>query len=145
MGNKKSRGYIIVAVVGFVLFILGLALAISSAEPQGIVQALPFALLGIGVGAFCGGLSGVLGNRIMAKNPKLAKQKEIEVNDERNITIVNMAKAKVFDYTWFLFAAIIIFLALMQVGVWVILVLAVAFLSKIFLFICLLNKYHKEM
>jgi hypothetical protein len=145
MNNKKSTGYIITAIIGCILAALGVGLAILYTEPEGIMRGLPFALIGVGLGAFGGGLGGALSNRILRKNPSLAKQKEIEVNDERNITIANRAKAKVFDFTSLLFAALLIFLAVMQVQSIIVIIFAVLYVLRFILFIYLLNKYHKEM
>ena len=49
------------------------------------------------------------------------------------------------DFTWLLSAALIIFLAVMQVELVITLVFVAAFLVRIALFIYFLNKYHKEM
>jgi len=145
MNNKKSAGYIVVTIIGCIFVISGVVLAIVYTEPEGIMQALPFALMGIGLGAFGGGLGGALSIRTLKRNPSLAKQKEIDVSDERNIFIANKAKAKVFDFTWYLFAALIIFLAVMQVELIITLVFIAAFFLRIILFVYFLNKYHKEM
>jgi len=145
MNNKNPIIGILFTIIGFIVLALGVLLLITNTNPQGIIQALPFTLLGVGVGAFFGGLSGVLGNRILKNNPDLAKQKEIEVNDERNNAIANKAKARTFDLTWPIFVALIIFITLMQVEAIVILVFVGVFVLMVFLFLFFLIKYNKEM
>ena len=145
MNNKNTGGYIVLAIVGLLLVLSGVMLIILYSEPEGIMRALPFALIGIGLGAIGGSLGGILSIRAMKRNPKLAIQMEIEKSDERNVAISNKAKAKTFDFTWLLFAALIIFLAVMQIELFIVLVAIGAFVVKIFVFIFLLNKYHKEM
>ncbi len=145
MNNKESTGHVIMIVVGAILFGTGVVLAILFTEPQGIMKALPFICIGVGLGVLGGGIGGAVGSRLLLKNPSLAKQKEIETKDERNITIANKAKAKAFSYTLILFSALVIFLALVQVEAYIIFVVVGAYLSVILVFICFLTKYHKEM
>lgn len=145
MNGKILRGYIFLAVAGALLLAAGVGLMILFAEPQGMMKTLPFVCLGVGAGALSGGIGGAVGSRLMRKNPDMAKQKEIAVKDERNIAIANKAKAKAFHYTWMLFPCLLLFLAMMQVNLAVILVFVAAYLSVIILFIYLFNKYDKEM
>jgi len=145
MKYQKSTGYTIACISGVILIIAGILLAIFYTVPYGVMPALPFALGGVGLGAFGGGLSGVISVCIMKKDPGLAKQVEIEENDERNITIENKAKAKTDTLISMLLWALIIFLAVMQVQLFIILVfVGVAFL-RMFVLFYLLNRYRKEM
>jgi len=145
MNEQKIYRYIITCVFGAVLIIAGIMLAIFYTAPQGEMQALPFVLVGVGFGISGGGLSFVLSARIMKKDPKIAKQIQVEENDERNITIEHKARAKTDAFVSMLLWALIIFLAVMQVQLAVILVfLGAAFLRMIVLFYWL-NKYRKEM
>jgi len=109
------------------------------------MQALPFTLVGIGLGVFGGGLGGALSVRIMKKDPNMAKQIQIEENDERTITIDRKAKAGTYGFTSMLLAALIILLAVMQVQPLIIFVFIGAFFLRILMFIYLFNKYQKEM
>ena len=145
MNSKKFKGCVILAVAGIVAFIAGVTLAIIFSDTQGIMQGLPFALIGIGLVSFGGGLGGALSYRTLKTNPNLAKQKEIEVNDERNIEISCLSKARTWEFTTYLFAALIIFLAVMQVELIVTLVFVIAFFVRLGVFVYFLNKYHKEM
>ena len=143
--NKKFTPYIAAIMLGSIVAAIGTALAITQTDPQGIMQGLPFALIGIGLGAFGGGMGGAISTRTLDKNRHLAKQKAIEINDERNIKIATISKAKTFEITTYLFGALIIFLALMQVALVVIIVFIAAFFLRMWIFLFYLNKFHKEM
>jgi len=145
MKSEKSTGYIIACVIGAALTMTGILLAVFYTVPQGVMQALPFVLMGIGLGAFGGGLGGALSIRILKKDTKMAKQYQNEVNDERNIAIENKAKAKTDTFTSMLLWALIIVLAAMQVQLSVILIFIGAAFLRIFVLFYLLRKYHKEM
>ncbi len=145
MNNKKTKGYVFLMIIGAILFTAGVVLAIRFTEPQGIMKTLPFICIGVGAGALGGGLGGAATSYLMRKNPSMAKQKEINAKDERNIAIANKAKAKLFNYTLMLFSVLLLFLALIQVELFVILVFVGAYLSIIVLFIYFINKYSKEM
>ena len=145
MINKKIKGHYILPAVGFVLFVTGIVLVILCSESQGIMKTLPFICLGIGAGFCGGGLGGVVSYRKMKKNPSLAKQKEIDTKDERNITITNKAKAMAYNITLLIFAVLIMFLAMVQVEMYITLVFTGAYVIVIFLYIYFFNKYYKEM
>ena len=145
MINKKSRGNYIIAVVGFILFITGIILIILFSESEGIMKTFPSICLGIGAGLCSGGLGGAISFRKIQKNPNLAKQKEIDAKDERNIAITNKAKAMAYNFTLLIFSAIVVFLALVQVEIYITLVLTGAYLLVIFLYIYFFNKFSKEM
>lgn len=145
MIDKKIRGHYILAAVGVILFIAGIVLVILFSESRGIMKTLPSICLGIGAGFCGGGFSGVIRCRQMQKNPQLAKQAEIDTKDERNIAIANKAKAATYNFTLIIFAALILFLALVQAETYITLVFVGAYLLIIFLHIYFLTRYHKEM
>ena len=144
MKDQKSTKYIIGCVLGATLVITGILLAIFFAIPQGVMQALPFVLIGLGLGAFGGGLGGVLSVRMIKKDPKFAKQLN-DFYDERAIMLETKAKAKTNDFTATMLCALIIFLAVMQVQLLVILVFIGAMLVRMFVLHYLMKKYLKEM
>jgi len=142
--DKKFIGFVILAVIGLGLAAFGFVLAFTGGEPDNIMQALPFAYIGIGLGAFGGGFAAAISMHIMKKNPKIAK-KLVEANDERSVAISNNVKSKLFDFEWIMFAALILFLSVMLADPVVVLVFIGAFFLRIIMFVYLLNKYHKEM
>ena len=112
---------------------------------QGALVALPYICIGLGCGAFGGGLSGLINRKVLRDNPRLQKQIVIEQNDERNIALSNRAKAKAFDAMLYLFGALMIAFSLMGVPLFATLALVAAYLLTVGLLIFYLNKYHKEM
>ncbi|MFF2889282.1 DUF6442 family protein [Paenibacillus sp. NPDC057967] len=64
----------------------------------------------------------------MKHNPAAAKQLEIEKKDERNMAIVNRAKAKAYDMMVFVFGALITAWALMDLDLTMVLLLVCAYL-----------------
>ena len=145
MIDKKAKGQYILAVLGFVLFVTGIVLIILFSDSQGIMKTLPYICLGVGAGACGGGIGGTISYRKMKKNPNLAKQKEIDTKDERNIAVSNRAKAMAYNLTLIIFAALIMFLAVVQVETYITLIFTGAYLFVIFLHIYFFNKYYKEM
>ena len=144
MMKKKNFNYLI-AVVGLLLLATGLILLKVIVNPQGILLVVPYICIGLGCGAFGHGVGDIVNNRVAKNNPQLQKQVEIDKNDERNIAIANQAKAKAYDIMLYVFGALMVALALMNVDMVVVLLLVAAYLFVVGFFIYYLNKYHKEM
>jgi hypothetical protein len=135
----------LLAVVGFVLAVTGLILVKAIPIPQGIMRALPFVLIGVGCGVFGQGMGNIIGWKVVKDNPQVQKQIEIEKNDERNVAIANRAKAKSYDMMIFVYGALMVAFALMGVDLFVILLLAAAYLFVVFYGIYYRSKYDREM
>jgi len=142
---KNQKSYIISCIIGAAMIITGALLAIFYTVPQGIMQTLPFVLVGIGFGSFGGGLGGAVSIHMMKNDSNMAKQIQIEENDERNINIEHKAKAKTDSFMSVLLLELTIFLAMMQVKPLVVLVFVGAIFLRIFVLFYFLNKYRKEM
>ncbi|MBQ6697150.1 MAG: hypothetical protein IJN16_10650 [Lachnospiraceae bacterium] len=125
--KKNIRNYILV-VVGLVLLVVGLALLKVVAEPQGIMLILPYICIGVGCGIFGHGMGSILSKKALKNHPEARKQMEIEEKDERNLTISNQSKARAYDMMVFVFGALMIAFALMNVEWNVILLLVFAYL-----------------
>ena len=145
MMSKKARGYYLLTTLGFILFVTGIVLVILFSESQGIMKTLPFLCLGVGSGTCGGSIGGVINYHKVKKNPSLAKQKEIDTKDERNIIISYKAKAMTYNFSLILFSALIMFLAIVQVELYITLVFVGVYLLMIFLHIYFISKYSKEM
>lgn len=145
MKAHRNCFYALLSILGFIIFALGLMLAKSLSETDGVLKALPYICVGLGAGIFGGDLGEVIKIRTLAKNPQVAKQIEIEQRDERNRAIDNKAKARAYDLMIFAFSAILLAFALMQVDLYVVLTLVATYLFCIFANIYYLAKYHKEM
>ncbi len=125
--KKNIRNYILV-VVGLVLLVAGLALLKVVAEPQGIMLILPYICIGVGCGIFGHGMGSILSKKALKNHPEARKQMEIEEKDERNLTISYQSKARAYDMMVFVFGALMIAFALMNVEWNVILLLVFAYL-----------------
>lgn len=142
--KKKTFSYV-VAVLGLLLVGAGLYLIKTVVNPQGVMRALPYVLVGLGCGAFGHGTGDLISRRTMKNSPDIARKLEIEKNDERNIAIANRAKAKAFDIMIFVFGALMIAFALMDVDLAATLLLVCAYLFVTACGIYYRIKYDKEM
>ena len=124
----KTTGNVLTAICGVLVCAGGLFLLKTVADPQGIMQALPFILIGIGCGAFGYGVGEAVKCRVLRKHPDLARQQQIESQDERNQAIDNIAKAKAFDLMIYVFAALLIAFALMGAEAKIIIPLVIGYL-----------------
>jgi len=141
--KKNGLNYVLI-VIGLVLLVGGLVLLKTNTDPQGIFLVLPYLCIGWGCGLFGGGMGSLLGNLSLKKHPELQKQKEIEEKDERNLTIANRSKARAYDMMIFVFGALMIAFALMNVEMQVILLLVFSYLIIIFYGIYQRCKLEKE-
>lgn len=138
------KKYIFLLVLGLLMLTGGIALLLLLQNPAGLLRALPFVLVGLGCG-LAGGAAGEMGRvRARAKNPKLAKQMDVEQADERNIALSQAAKAKVFDMMLYAFAALILGFALFGVEAMVVLALVAVYLAALVGYVVLLAKYQKN-
>ena len=141
--KKNIRNYILV-VVGLVLLVVGLALLKVVAEPQGIMLILPYICIGVGCGIFVHGMGSILSKKALKNHPEARKQMEIEEKDERNLTISYQSKARAYDMMVFVFGALMIAFALMNVEWNVILLLVFAYLFVVVYGIYYRCKLEKE-
>lgn len=141
---KKTRNYIYVA-IGMVVFIAGLCLTKKADSPQAFMRALPFICIGAGSGLLAYGFSNIVTNKIYQKNPDMKKQMDINNHDERNITIVNRAKAKAYDVLILVFSILIMAFALMGIEALPMLLLVFAYLFVQGIAVYYRCKYEKEM
>ena len=90
-------------------------------------------------------MANVISRKAVAKYPDIQKQKAIEENDDRNVTIGNRVKAKAFDVMTFVIGALMLNFALMNIDLAALLLLVSAYL---FIQGCGIHyrcKYEKEM
>jgi hypothetical protein len=142
---KKSGIDYVITAAGIVLLGLGLFLVKAITDPQGIMKALPYICVGIGCGAFGHGMGDIINRKALKNSPEIQKQKEINKNDERNITIGNRAKAKAYDMMVFVFGALMLSYALMGIDMIAVLLLVFAYLFVIIFGLYYRFKYDKEM
>lgn len=141
---KKAREYVMI-IAGIVLLAIGLVLLKAVEEPQGILLTLPYICVGIGSGCFGCGMGNLINKKTLEKHPELRKQKEIEEKDERNVAVANAAKAKAYDVMQFMFGALMVSFALMNVELKVILLMVATYLFAVGCGIYYRIKYDKKM
>ena len=115
-------------ILGLLLLVVGLSLIKISNDPQGVIRALPYVCIGIGCGLFGHGMGNVISERAINSYPELKRQLDIEKNDERNVAIANRAKGKAFDMMTFVFGALMLSFALMEIDMVAVLLLVFAYL-----------------
>ena len=108
-------------------------------------QAAPYLCIGLGCGVFGQGLGELLTRRSEKGHPELARQREIEENDERNIALRDKAQAKAYRIMLPVFGALFFAFGLMQVELRVILLLVAAYLYICGCSVYYSVKYRKEM
>lgn len=142
---KKYTLQTVLGILGLAMLVFGLYLVKTTDATQGILMTLPYVLIGIGCGLFGQGMGGVIERSVLKKHPELIKQKEIEVNDERNQQISNRAKAKAYDMMVFVFGALMIALALMNVDLAVVLLVVFSYLFVVGSGVYYRVKFEKEL
>lgn len=132
-------------IVGLLLLAVGLYLAKTNGDPQGVMRALPYVCIGIGCGLFGHGMGDMISERAIRSDSEIQRKLEIEKNDERNIAIANKAKGKAFDMMTFVFGALMISFALIGVDMIAVLLLVFAYLFVHEFAIYYRFKFDKEM
>lgn len=123
---KKKIVDRIVTGVGALLLIVGLV-CVKTLN----AQTLPYVCIGIGCGMFAHGLGEIISRRAMRSDPELVRKLEIEKNDERNIALADKSKAKAFDLSLYVFAALMLAFCLMEVEWTVTLLLTAAYVCVV--------------
>lgn len=145
MNNKTKASSRVVTAVGIIILAAGLYMLKAISSPQGILRPLPYICVGLGCGLFGQGMGSVVSKMALKNRPDIQKQVEIDTNDERNIAIMNRAKAKAYDIMTFVLGALMLSFALMGVDLIVVLLLVFAYLFVHGYAIYYRFKYDKEM
>lgn len=126
---------------GLALLVVGFVLARGSMGNQPI----PYLMIGIGSGAFGGGAGELLKQWALKGDPAAAKRLRVEQEDERNQAVSNRAKAHAFDISMYIYSALLLCFALMQVDLAVILLLVAGNLLVDGIYVYYHVRYNKEM
>ena len=141
MTNKKVI-LLITLVLSIVLFSFGfISVKMKLFNEQWKI--LPYILVGVGFGAFGHILGSIIQNKILKKNPEVAKKINIEKNDERNLTIKNRAKSKAFDAMLYIFGGVMLILVFLNVDLIITLLILGAYLLVFGIYVYYINKLHK--
>ena len=141
---KKTNDYVLVF-LGVILFVIGLYMLKTVSDPKGILLTIPYICIGVGCGSFGAGMGNLIEKKALKNNPELARKIEIDQNDERTIAVEARAKSKAFDMMLFVFGALMLSFALMNINLGVLLLLVGAYLFIISYSVYYRFKYEKEM
>jgi hypothetical protein len=125
---KSQKANFAVMITGLLFLAAGLYLIRTTGDPQGLLRVLPYLCIGVGSGLFGHGMGEIVSARAMKSDPELRRKLEIERKDERNIAIANRAKGKAFDMMTYVFSALMLAFALMEVDLAPLLLLVFAYL-----------------
>lgn len=133
--NTKKKGYLL-SVLGIALIFTALYFFINFRSTENSLFNLTYILLGIGSGIFGHGLGELI--IVYSKNQNLKKSINIQKNDERTIAINNLSKAKAYDAMIYIFSALIMIMAFMNINP-----VAVIISVSAYLFIIFTNVFYK--
>lgn len=128
------------------VLLLGIGIALAGMFLKGDeLKAVSGVCIGIGACLIGLGAANLFMLGFEEKNPSIAKIKEIEEKDERNIAIRNRAKARAADITQYLIVALTFVTILIKAPLWVTFVTIGIYLSYNILSLYLISKFSKEM
>ncbi|HHX69190.1 MAG: hypothetical protein WAO56_04935 [Miniphocaeibacter sp.] len=136
---KKSKKDYILSFIGVLLIVFGLFFYKSTSKLKGLVEILTYILLIFGIGIFGHGMGNILIKYGIKNNPKVEKQSLVALEDERNIKISQLTKAKAFNMAMYLFGAVILLLIFLRVEERAIIILAISYV-----FINIYSIYNRE-
>ena len=125
---KKETAEKITVAAGVALLAFSFLLLKIGGEPHGMMRPVPYIGIGLGCGLFGHGMGLVINRRTLIKSPEIAKRIAIEARDERNMAIASQAKAKAFDLMTYIFGALMVSFALMEVDLPAVLLLVATYL-----------------
>ena len=134
--QKKSMFYISGIIISVIMIILSQFVELNS--HSGI-------LLGTGAGDFGANIAKLYFISLEKKNPDIIKENEIELKDERNVLILQKAKAKSADITQWLIMLVAYLEILVNAPLWITLVTIGIFVLYNIIQIYYVNKFNKEM
>ena len=91
---SKNIKYYITTAIGILLLAAGLYLVKTVADPSGILLTLPYVLIGVGSGAFGGGMGEIIKIKSLKNHPEIEKNIEIEKNDEEILLSLTAPKLR---------------------------------------------------
>ena len=125
---KKTNRGIVFVFLGIALLATGFILLKLFPGPLGFLRTLPYVCIGFGCGILGHGVGDCVAKRAYKKNTVLARQMEIDAADERNIMLADRAKSKAFDLMTYVFGALMVSFALMEVDLSALLLLIATYL-----------------
>lgn len=145
MKSKSIAKNWIFITLSVMLFFVSGYLLIKYPDAKGILQTLPFILIGIGSGILGANVGILIQHHIFKKNPNAYQQAKIEENDERNVHLNQCSKAKAYDASIYLYSALMLYFALFGAELIFLLPLVGCYLISIVIRIVHLYQCQKKM
>lgn len=145
MKNKSIIRDVFWLICGFILFMIGIALVRFQIKWDGMLSVISYASFGVGI-VLIGNYLGMIFTKIAIKATSVeSKRLNTELNDERNITINDKAKARTFDIMFFAYTAMVLAFSIMAVERTVLFTVVAIYLAMVLIKVFFRLKYDKEM
>lgn len=142
MKNNRILNYFLL-VVGIGLALVGGLLLINGTTKT--VSTLAAVCFGIGLGLFGMSFGNIIIMVINSKNPEMVHRINREGNDERAVTIRNLAKVRAYDMMSNIFPVLIFIFLLINRELVFILLLVGAYIVRTTIYVIFLSNYSKQM
>ena len=143
--EKRGRTAFILLIIGVILVIVSTITLFFLSEERYSYTVVSYLVFGIGFGLVGDALGRLNSLRLERKDPERMKIIRVEKNDERNIAIDEKAKAKAFSFMIYLYAAVLVLLAVMRVELRALLIMVAAYLLVVMFSLFVKLKLYKEM
>ncbi|WKV08571.1 DUF2178 domain-containing protein [Thermoanaerobacterium thermosaccharolyticum] len=138
--KNKSLNYCMLALIGMILFLIGVILMKNNAEKY--IYGL---FMGLGLGIFIIFGRKAEGWAVEKKYPDIKRHIEIEINDERNTIIRDKAGSKTNQIMNYLLLILTIIFNFMDVSLYVVLSMVALIITQGVLFIIFSNQYEQKL
>ena len=143
--EKRGRTAFILLTIGVILVIVSTITLFFLSDERLTYTVVSYVVFGIGFGLVGDALGRLNSMRLEKKDPERMKVIRVEKNDERNIAIDEKAKAKAFSFMTYLYAVVLVALAIMRVELRALLIMVAAYLLVVIFSLFAKLKLYKEM
>lgn len=142
MKRSKKWLFLLVGVVGALSFYVG-GFVVTDEK----LKSVSGMCIGLGAALFCLGIGNFISSMIISKteSEEIARKKQIEVKDERNIRIREKVGAKINQVVIYMLSVILLAMGFLRVSIVAILMVSSVFLLEFVLAIALSSYYSKRM
>ena len=143
--EKRGRTAFVLLIIGVILVIVSTIALFYLSNAQYSYTVVSYVVFGIGFGLVGDALGRLNSMRLEKKDPERMKIIRVERNDERNIAIDEKARAKAFSFMTYLYAVVLVVLAVMRVDLKSLLIMVAAYLLVVMYSLFVKFKLYKEM
>lgn len=142
MKNNRILNYFLL-ILGIGLALVGGLLLINGTTKT--LSTFSAVCFGIGLGLFGMSFGNIIVMIVNSKNPDMVRKMEREGNDERAVTIRNLAKVRSYDVMSNIFPVLILIFLLINRDLVFILLLVGAYIVRTTFYVIFLSKYSKQL